>query len=83
MLRFMRRSMHAERANAMHSLHAELDIASGQAPRPAPAPRLRLYDTDELLELGRIVAQCFAWPVIDDPPAIHHHGARRNIERKT
>jgi hypothetical protein len=35
---------------------------------------LRLHDTDELLELGVIVAQGLARPVVDDPAAIHHNG---------
>ena len=63
----------------MHRLHADLDIAGGQAPRYP----LSLYDSDELLDLGRIVTQWFAWPIKNNPPAIQDNGAWRNVERKT
>src|SRR5436309_2645827 len=42
---------------------------------------LQLRQSDQLIELGGILPQRLARPVIDDAAAVHHHGARRDVER--
>jgi hypothetical protein len=78
--------MHAGRRERNAWSTCANEMASGTTPVSAKRPsfgRLCLYDPDELLELGRIIAQRFAWPVKDDPATIHHEGARCDIEGKT
>src|SRR2546421_709973 len=62
----------------------------GTAPLPLQATmqrfvgeiaELQLRQSDQLIELGGILPQRLARPVIDDAAAVHHHGARRDLER--